>query len=106
MARFSSLRTKIFVADDENLLCAGNTYKRLLSLTTIFNIKYAGNSVSSLTTEDKIYVASDKNRAECARLKFRLHGVEFKTTPVDRKYMEKWCRPKLQQVGLCCRKYV
>ena len=33
-AQFSSLRTKIFVADDENLLCARNTYKRFLSLTT------------------------------------------------------------------------
>ena len=67
-ARFSSLRTKIFVAGDENLLCAGNTYKRFLSLTMIFNIKYAGKSSSSLTTEDKISVASDKNRAVCARL--------------------------------------
>ena len=64
---FSSLRTKIFVAGDENLLFAGNTYKRLLSLTTIFNIKYARNLFSSLTTEDKISVASDKNRAVCAR---------------------------------------
>ena len=68
-ARFSSLRTKIIVAGDENLLCAGNTCKRFLSLTTIFNIKYARNSFSSLTTEDKISVASDKNRAVSARLK-------------------------------------
>ena len=30
-ARFLSLKTKIFVAGDENLLCAGNTYKRFLS---------------------------------------------------------------------------
>ena len=67
-ARFSSLSTKIFVTGDENLLCAGNKYKRFLSLTTIFNIKYAGTSFSSLTTEDKISVASDKNRAVCARL--------------------------------------
>jgi len=67
-AQFSSLRTKIFVADDENLLCARNTYKRFLSLTTIFNIKYARNSFSLLTTEDKISVASDKNLAVGARL--------------------------------------
>ena len=67
-ARFSLLRTKIFVAGDENVPCAGNTYKRFLSLTTSFNIKYARNSFSSLTTEDKISVASDKNRAVCARL--------------------------------------
>ena len=67
-ARSSSLRTKIFVAGDENLLCAGNIYKRFLSLTTIFNIKYARNSFSSLTTVNKISVASDKNRALCARL--------------------------------------
>ena len=66
--RFSSLRAKIFVAGDENLLCAGNTYKRFLSLTTIFNFKYARRSFSSLTTEDKISVASDKNRAMCAKL--------------------------------------
>ena len=66
--RFLSLRTKVFVAGDENLLCAGNTYKRFLSLTTIFIIKYARNSFSSLTTEDKISVASDKNRVVCARL--------------------------------------
>ena len=39
-ARFLSLRAKIFVAGDENLLCA----------------------------EDKISVASDKNRDVCARL--------------------------------------
>ena len=59
-ARFLSLRTKIFVAGDENLLCAGNTYKRLSSLTTIFNIIYARNYFSSLTTEGKISVASEK----------------------------------------------
>ena len=63
VARFSSLTTKIFVAGDENLLCAGNTYKRFLSLTTIFNIKYVRNSFSSL-----ISVARDKNRAVSARL--------------------------------------
>ena len=40
-----------------------------MSLATIFNIKHARNSFSSLTTEDKIFVASDKNRAVCARLK-------------------------------------
>ena len=67
-ARFLSLRTKIFVAGDENLLCAGNKHERFLSLTTIFNIKHARNSFSSLTTEDKIFVASDKNLAVCARL--------------------------------------
>ena len=59
-ARFLSLRTKTLVAGDVNLLCAGNTYKRFLSLTTIFNIKYVRNSFSSLMTEDKISVASDK----------------------------------------------
>ena len=62
------LRRKIFVAGDENVLCVGSTYKRFLSLTTIFNIKHARSSFSSLTTEDKIFVASDKNRAVCARL--------------------------------------
>ena len=74
-ARFSSLRTKIFVAEDEDfcrwrrkLAVCGNTYKRFLSLATTFIIKYARNSFSSLTTEDKISVASDKNRAVCARL--------------------------------------
>ena len=67
-ARLLSLRTKIFVAGDENLLCAGNKYKRLLSVMTIFNIKHARNSFSSLTTEEKISVANDKNRALCARL--------------------------------------
>ena len=67
-SKILSLRTKIFVAGDENLLCAGNTYKRFLSLTTIFNMKYTGNSFSSLTTEDTVCVASDKNRAVCARL--------------------------------------
>ena len=30
-----------FKTEDENLFCAGKTYKRFLSLTTIFNIKYA-----------------------------------------------------------------
>ena len=73
-ARFSSLRTKIFVAGDENLLCSRNTYKRFLSLTTIFNINYARSLFSSLTTEDKISVASDKNRAVCARLKTVEHN--------------------------------
>ena len=70
-----SLRTKIFVAEDEdfvaggeNLLCAGNIYQRFLPLTTIFSIKHARISFSSLTTEDKIFVAYDKNRAVCARL--------------------------------------
>ena len=63
-----SLRTKIFVAGDKNLLCAGNTYQRYLSLTTIFNVKHSRNSFSSLTTDDKIFVASDKSRAVCARL--------------------------------------
>ena len=58
---------KIFVAGDENLLCAGNTYKRFLSLTSILNIKCARNSFSSLTIEEKISVASDKDRAVCAR---------------------------------------
>ena len=58
-----------FVAGDENLLCVVNTYKRFLSLTTIFNIKYARPSFSSLTTEDNIFFASDTNRAVCARLK-------------------------------------
>ena len=58
----------MFVAGDETLLCAGNTYKRFLSLTTIFNIKHARHSFSSLMTEDKISVASDKNCAVCARL--------------------------------------
>ena len=42
-----------------------------MSLTTIFNITHAGNYFSSLTTKDKIFVASDKNRAVCVRLK---HG--------------------------------
>ena len=55
------------------MLCAGNTCKRFLSLTTIFNIKHARNSFSSLTTEDKTSVASDKNRAVCARLKAFIH---------------------------------
>ena len=63
-----SLRTKIFVACDENLLCAGNKHQRFLSLRAIFNIEHARNSFSLLTTEDKIFVASDKNRAVCARL--------------------------------------
>ena len=82
-ARFSSLRTKIFVAEDEDSRRRGRRFSSLatktccvreahtkdfLSLTTIFNIKYAGNSFSSLTTEDKISVPSDKNRAVCARL--------------------------------------
>ena len=35
----------------------------------IFNIKHARNSFSSLTTADKIFVANDRNRAVCARLK-------------------------------------
>ena len=64
-ARFSLLRTKIFIVGDENLLCAGNTYIRFFR-TAISN--FARNSFSSLTTEDKIAVASDKNRAMCARL--------------------------------------
>ena len=68
-ARFLSLRTKIFVAGDENLLCARNKHQRFLSLTTTFNIKHARNSFLSLTTEDKIFVASDKNCVVCARLK-------------------------------------
>ena len=59
----------VFVAGDENLLRVGNTDRRFLSLTAIFSIKYATNSFSSLTTEDKISVASDKNRAVCPRLK-------------------------------------
>ena len=63
-----ALRTKIFVNGDENFLFAGNTYTRFLSLTTIFNIRYARDSFSSLTTEEKISVARDKNRAVCARL--------------------------------------
>ena len=62
------LRTKIFVAGDENLLCAKNTYQRFLSLTKVFNIKHASDSFLLLTTEGKIFVASDKNRAVCARL--------------------------------------
>jgi len=60
-ARFLSLKTKTFVAGDENLLCAGNTYKRFLSTN-------ARNSFSSLTTEDKISVTSDKYPVVCARL--------------------------------------
>ena len=67
-ARFLSLRTKIFVAGDENLLCERNKHQRFLSLTAIFNIKHARNYFSSLTTGDKIFVASDKNRTVCARL--------------------------------------
>ena len=67
-ARFSSLRTKNFVAGDENLLCVGNTYNRFFSLKMILNIKYGRNSFSSLTTEDKISVPSDKNCAVCAGL--------------------------------------
>ena len=47
----------ISVADDENLLCAGNKHQRFLSLMTIFNIKHARNSFSSLTTEVKIFLA-------------------------------------------------
>ena len=50
------------------MLCAGNKHQRFLSLGTIFNIKHARNSFSSLTTKDKIFVASDKNRAVYARL--------------------------------------
>ena len=45
------------------------THTKDLLLTMVFNIKYARNSFSSLTTEDKISVANDKNRAVCARLK-------------------------------------
>ena len=55
------LLRKNIVAGDENLLCAGNTYQRLVSLTTIFNAKHA-------MIEDKIFVACDRNRAVCARL--------------------------------------
>ena len=67
-SRFLSLRKKICVVGDENLPCAGNKHQRFLSLTTIFNIKHARNYFSSLMTEDKIFVASDKNRAVRARL--------------------------------------
>ena len=67
-----SAHSTIYVAEDEdmceNLLCAGNKHQRFLSLTTIFNIKHAINSFPSLTTEDKLFVASDKNRAVCPRL--------------------------------------
>ena len=58
----------MFVAGNENLLCAGNTYQRILLLTMIFNVKHARNGFSSPTTEDKIYAASDENLAVCARL--------------------------------------
>ena len=54
-AQFLSMRMKIFVAGDENLLCEGNKHQRFLLLTTIFNIQHARNSFSSLTTEDKIF---------------------------------------------------
>ena len=63
---------EIFVSADENLLCVGNTDQKFLSLTTIFNIKNARNSFSSLTTDDKIFVTSDKNRTVCARFKARV----------------------------------
>ena len=94
-ARFLSLRTKIFVTGDENLLCAGNKHQRFLSLTTIFNIKHARISFSSLTTEDKIFVVSDKNHAVCARLKFPRFGVF-----VGQKLILPWlgssyCMPKI-----------
>ena len=57
-----------FVAGEENLLCAGNKHQQFLSLTTIFNIKHTRNHFSSLITKDKIFVASNKNRAVRARL--------------------------------------
>ena len=59
------------------MLCTGNTYKRFLSLTTIVNIKHARNSFSSLTTENKISVASEKNHAVCARLKLSHVRVHY-----------------------------
>ena len=79
-ARFLSLRTKIFVAGDENLLCAGNKYQRFLSLTTILNIKDARNLFSSLTTKDKIFVTSDKSCTLCARLKREWLNTEITIT--------------------------
>ena len=63
-----SAHSTIFAAEDEDLcrlrrkLAVCGTHKRFLSLTTIFNIKHARNSFSSLTTEDMVSVASDKNR--------------------------------------------
>ena len=48
--------------------CVRETYKRVLTLMTIFSIKCARDSFSLLTTEDKISVAGEKNRALCVRL--------------------------------------
>ena len=53
------------------MLCAGNRYQRFLSLTTIFNVKHARNAFSSLTTEEKIFVATDKNRAFFIRIRIQ-----------------------------------
>ena len=55
-ARFLSLATKIFVSGDENLLCAGNTYQRFLSLATIFDIKHARYFSLSLTIDYRIMI--------------------------------------------------
>ena len=79
IARFLSLKTKIFFAGDENSLCAGSTYQRFLSLTTIFHIEHARNVFSSLTTKVKISVAKDKNRAVCARLKKPVDWLQTQT---------------------------
>ena len=69
-----SAHSTIFVTEDEDFcrwrrkLAVCGKHMRFLSLTTIFNIKHARHSFSSLTTEDKISVASDKNLGVCARL--------------------------------------
>ena len=42
---------------------------------------HARSSFSSLTTEDQIFVAGDRNRAVCTRLKAKLeyHGITFES---------------------------
>ena len=69
-ARFLSLKVKIFVVGVKSLLYAGNKRQRFLSLTTIFNIKHARNSFSSLTTETRSLLPANagNKRVVCARL--------------------------------------
>ena len=67
-ARLLSLKTNFFVTGDENSYVCSKNISKIFSLKTIFNIEHARNGLSSLTTKDKIFVASDNNCVVCARL--------------------------------------
>ena len=70
----SGAHSTIFVAEDEDFCrwrrkCAVCWKHIQKTFVADDDLQYARHSFSSLTTEDKISVASEKNRAVCARLR-------------------------------------